>query len=144
MLEQLNSEAAILDLQARIAKVRKDIAVLVNSTPGAANGGDSPAAPRPAGVAVNELPVVRMVSGNDHDAMAELEMAGGGLVVVAPGSFIAGVGRVISMSEMGVVVEIGGLRQTLLFASDQGAQPTASPPLPGATRAVTSARAALR
>ena len=113
-LERLTGQAAILEVQARIARARRDIAesekgILASQT--AVPDPNSPTA-APSG---QILPSVSVISGSGHNLSAEVVLPSGGMAVVRTGSTIGGLGRVVSISEGGVVVDANGQRVTLPF-----------------------------
>ncbi|MDR3535210.1 MAG: type IV pilus biogenesis protein PilP [Acetobacteraceae bacterium] len=124
-LERLNGQAAILEVQARIAKARREIAEAEKGAGGGERvGGALQAAPAatPERAAPVVLPIVQMILGGGRDLTAELALPDGGIAVVAAGSTIRGLGRVLTISERGVVVDASGEHLTLPFGSEGDAR----------------------
>ena len=103
-LQHLNEEAAILEVQARIAKARREIALA--SPAGAASSapvGVGPLSTPPAAVA-GHMPSVRVIWGSGRNLSAELALPNGATTYVKAGGIVPGFGSVAQISDQGVVL----------------------------------------
>jgi type IV pilus biogenesis protein PilP len=127
-LQELNDQAAILEVTARIAKARKEIADAEKAS--LATGAGLAAMPTAPGA--SELPAILVISGSGRNITAEIAWPTGGVAVVHAGSVLRDIGRVASISENGVaVVAEGGEHITLPFRSEGSPSRSALPFLPG-------------